>query len=66
MRTIIISAFPGMGKSYAVEHLPQYKVMDLDSSSFSWLNTSEGKVRNPLFAQNYIDHLRQLKIQGSY
>ena len=66
MRTIIISAFPGMGKSYAVEHLPQYKMLDLESSNYSWIKTNEGKVRNPSFAQNYIDHLKQLKNQGSY
>lgn len=66
MRTIIISAFPGMGKSYAVEHLPQYKMLDLESSNYSWIKTNDGKVRNPLFAQNYIDHLKQLKDQGLY
>ncbi len=66
MRTIIISAFPGMGKSYAVEHLPQYKMLDLESSNYSWIKTNDGKVRNPLFAQNYIDHLKQLKSQGLY
>jgi hypothetical protein len=58
MRTIIISAFPGMGKSYSVEHLPQYKMLDLESSNYSWIKTNDGKVRNPLFAQNYIDHLK--------
>lgn len=66
MKTIIISAFPGMGKSYAVEHLPQYKMLDLESSNYSWIKTNDGKVRNPLFAQNYIDTIIKIRSQGLY
>jgi hypothetical protein len=55
--TKIISAFPGVGKSWLFEH---YKgtdkiVLDCDSSKFSWL--SEG-VRNPDFPHNYIAHIK--------
>ena len=66
MRTIILSAFPGMGKSYAVKHLSQYKMLDLESSEYSWIETDEGKVRNPMFPQNYIEVIKKLVYQGSY
>lgn len=66
MRTIILSAFPGMGKSYAVKHSSQYKMLDLESSEYSWIETDEGKVRNPMFPQNYIEVIKKLVYQGSY
>jgi len=57
--TIIISGFPGVGKSYLTE---MYKgtdiiVQDSDSSNFSWL---EPGVRNPDFPNNYITHIKSL------
>lgn len=66
MRTIIISAFPGMGKSYSVEHLPQYKMVDFDSIVSPWIKTNEGRIPNPSFEQEYIEALNKLKSQGSY
>ena len=66
MKTIIISAFPGMGKSYTANHLSQYKMFDLESSNYSWIEIDEGKVHNPMFPQNYIEIIKKLVYQGSY
>lgn len=61
MRTKIISAFPGMGKSYYAIKNPG-KSIDLDSSSFSWVKDSEGnntESKNPEFPGNYIKNIRE-------
>ena len=66
MKTKIISAFPGTGKSYYHKnHLET--TLDSDSSQFSWLYDEwgdkllglDGKpMRNPQFPQNYIEHIK--------
>jgi hypothetical protein len=70
-RTLIISAFPGTGKTTlfdAIESLtkdalnPEMSekiplVVDSDSSKFSWL---ESGVRDPDFPNNYIKHIKGL------
>ena len=33
----VISGFPGIGKSYAAKNLTHLKILDSDSSSFSWI-----------------------------
>lgn len=61
MRTRIISAFPGTGKSVYHQKHPD-TTLDSDSSHFSWVKDEDGKntdVRNPLFPQNYIDHIKE-------
>ena len=64
MKTIVICAFPGSGKTYAYTHyngLP-YKMLDSDSSEYSWVKDENGKntkVRNPDFPQNYINHIKE-------
>jgi len=67
MRTRIISAFPGTGKSH-YHNLHFDTTLDSDSSQFSWLSTNDnGKTnasrqngqRNPNFPQNYIDHIKE-------
>ena len=35
--SIVISAYPCCGKSYAAKNFTQFKISDLDSSQFSWL-----------------------------
>jgi len=55
MRTRIISAFPGTGKSTYAKNNPSTS-LDLDSSSFSWL---EPGVRNPEFPNNYIAAIKE-------
>lgn len=59
MRTKIISAFPGTGKStYHNKH--KETTLDSDSSNFSWITDSDGnKVRNPDFPKNYIQHIKE-------
>jgi hypothetical protein len=60
MRTKIISAFPGVGKSYYHKLHPD-TTLDSDSSNFSWVKDENGnntKERNPNFPQNYIEHIK--------
>ncbi len=60
MRTKIISAFPGTGKSYYHKLHPD-TTLDSDSSNFSWVKDENGnntKERNPNFPQNYIEHIK--------
>lgn len=64
MKTKIISAFPACGKSWLFDNQVQLglKVADSDSSNFSWLGaeSGKGKVRNPDFPRNYIEHIKGL------
>lgn len=62
MGTKIISAFPACGKSWLFENQIKLglKVADSDSSKFSGLETESGKVRNPDFPRNYIEHIKGL------
>jgi hypothetical protein len=60
MRTKIISAFPGTGKSYYHKKYPN-ETLDSDSSNFSWIKDEDGnntKERNPNFPENYIEHIK--------
>lgn len=61
--TKIISAFPACGKSYYYEkyNSKDFVVLDSDSSHFSWVKDENGDntdVRNPLFPNNYINHIK--------
>lgn len=59
MRTKIISAFPGCGKTHFFNQNKNV-CLDSDSSLFSWTYNEDGtKIRNPLFPQNYIDHIKE-------
>ena len=52
MRTKIISAFPGVGKTTYHKNNPD-TTLDSDSSGFSWVIDGHGnKKRNPSFPQN--------------
>lgn len=53
MDTIIVSAFPCCGKSYYAKG--KEEVLDLESSSYSWLEYNGHKLRNPDFPNNYIE-----------
>lgn len=59
MRTKIISAFPGTGKSfYHSKH--KDTTLDSDSSNFSWKILENGdRVRNPEFPKNYVRHIKE-------
>lgn len=55
MKTRVISAFPGTGKSFfARTWRHEGTVVDLDSNAFTSGHTAEGSVRNPDFPENYI------------
>ena len=63
IKTMVIVAFPGCGKSYTVQHeADQFNgILDSDSSEFSWLKDSNGKnttERNPDFPNNYINYIK--------
>ena len=61
--TLIISGFPGVGKSYFYNNYQnKFSMLDSDSSEFSWNKDSEGhntKERNPDFPNNYIQHIKK-------
>ncbi|WP_220456036.1 hypothetical protein [Priestia aryabhattai] len=54
-KTKIISGFPAIGKSFLFEN-NHLKVLDSDSSLFSWI---EKGVRHPDFPSNYMDHIKE-------
>ena len=59
MKTMVISAFPGTGKSYAFKNCSNsFKISDSDSSQFSWIEEERGRIRNPDFPDNYIQHIK--------
>ena len=78
MKTKIFSVFPACGKTWLCEHQEQYglKILDSDSSKFSWLYVDtdefgeplEGyrRVRNPDFPANYIQHIKENMGQYDY
>ncbi len=60
VKTIIISAFPGTGKTHFCKNT-ELSCIDSDSSNFSWLKDSSGnntEERNPFFPENYIQHIK--------
>lgn len=58
-RARVISAFPGMGKSYLFDNCTELNILDSDSSKFSWIIEDGEKKRNPEFPQNYIEHIKE-------
>ncbi len=61
MNTTIISAFPGMGKTYFYNNANGITIADSDSSKYSWIYHEDGtKERNPEFPKNYIEHIKSL------
>lgn len=64
-KTLIISAFPGCGKSYCAnkESNKFNGVCDLDSSSYSHIKTGE---LNPDFPNNYIKAIKEKYESGDY
>lgn len=55
-QTLVISGFPGVGKSYLFNNKSNLQVLDSDSSNFSWI---EKGVRHPDFPNNYIKHIKE-------
>ena len=66
---MVVCGFPGVGKTYAVEHwnYPDYKIYDSDSSDFSWIDKNDhSKGRNPDFPMNYVEHIKSLDNDKSF
>jgi hypothetical protein len=59
--TIIVSGFPGVGKTTLFENPGSLKLADSDSSEFSWEGDPANKVRNSNWPRNYMDHIQELK-----
>ncbi len=67
MDTKIYSIFPACGKTWLCEHQEDYdlKILDSDSSDFSWIKNYDQygrpttKLRNPDFPNNYIKHIKE-------
>ena len=67
MNTKIYSIFPACGKTWLYEHQEDYglKILDSDSSEFSWIRCYDAygrpttKLRNPDFPNNYIKHIKE-------
>lgn len=61
MNTKIYSVFPACGKTFLYEHQEDYnlKILDSDSSEFSWIRSDGVKERNPDFPNNYIKHIKE-------
>lgn len=60
---VIVSAYPGVGKTYSFQHYQdQFTMLDSDSSLFSWIYDKNGiktNVRNPDFPKNYMNHIKE-------
>lgn len=66
MNTKIYSVFPACGKTWLYEHQEDYglKILDSDSSEFSWIWCRDTfgrktKLRNPDFPANYIKYIKE-------
>lgn len=68
MDTKIYSIFPACGKTWLYEHQEEYglKILDSDSSQFSWCydynpvySDKVERYRNPDFPNNYIEHIKE-------
>lgn len=61
MNTQIYSVFPACGKTWLCKHQKDYdlKILDSDSSEFSWIRSNGVKERNPDFPNNYIKHIKE-------
>lgn len=61
MKTVIISAFPGTGKTFFYNNANGITIADSDSGKYSWIHKEDGtKERNPEFPENYIKHIKSL------
>ena len=61
MKTRVYSVFPACGKTWLYEHQEDYnlKILDSDSSQFSWLRINGQKERNLDFPSNYINYIKE-------
>lgn len=58
----VICGYPGIGKSWLTTNHSDLKVLDSDSSKFSWIYDGFGNKtgqRNPNFVEGYIAHIKE-------
>lgn len=55
--TLVVSGFPGVGKTHFFNNVRDKVVFDSDSSLFSWERPG---VRHPDFPSNYMEHIKSL------
>ena len=65
MGAIIVSGFPGVGKTYFQQNY-NGNVLDSDSSRFAWIADGAGRKRNPEFPMNYIEHIESNRASAEY
>ena len=65
--SIIISAFPGMGKTYSKKSITTLDIIDHESTPYRWTYDNDKnyinkriKIHNPEFPKNYIDALKEI------
>lgn len=58
--TLIISAFPGMGKTYSKKNISTLEIVDHESTPFRWVEDNGNKIHNPAFPKNYIEALKDI------
>lgn len=68
MKTVVVSAFPGCGKSYVKEHNDDLIILDSDSSKYSWIYVNGEKTdeRDPNFPDNYMEHIKEAIASDKY
>lgn len=60
MSGIVISAFPGSGKSHFTYNDKTYNCLDSDSSEYHWIYSKldKAKLKHPNWPENYIGHIK--------
>lgn len=61
---IIICGFPGVGKTFLSENNNKYRILDIDSSRFKWVqgyNNERTDVEIKEFPNNYIEYILSKK-----
>jgi len=57
-KAVVISGFPGVGKTTIFTKHTNLAILDSDSSNFSWQD-SVNRIRNPEWPANYIAHIQE-------
>ena len=59
--SLVISAFPGMGKTYSKKNISTLEIIDHESTPYRWIKDSNGnQIHNTEFPKNYIDTLKDI------
>jgi hypothetical protein len=62
---MILSVFPGLGKTYASTHfVDEFSMIDSDSSQFHYLEGLGGTTLDPTWPERYLDHIEENVLLG--